>query len=181
MNKPAVLTLFIAMLLLMVPQRGLAHRVSVYAWHEGGKAYAEAYFADGTRCKNCTVYVLDARTGERLLEGRTDREGLFTFDTPGEAPLKVVVHAGPGHMGQYVLEGEEAPAPKEVAKAASDELEGAATFSEAEARQRIDDLTRELRRVREESQRPGLTEIVGGIGWIMGILGIAAYLKSRKK
>jgi hypothetical protein len=32
-----------------------------------------------------------------------------------------------------------------------------------------------------EFDRPGLIEIVGGIGWIVGILGFVAYLKSRKK
>jgi hypothetical protein len=32
-----------------------------------------------------------------------------------------------------------------------------------------------------EFERPGLVEIVGGIGWIVGILGFIAYLKSRRK
>jgi hypothetical protein len=32
-----------------------------------------------------------------------------------------------------------------------------------------------------EFNRPGLVEIVGGIGWIVGILGFIAYLKSRRE
>jgi len=28
---------------------------------------------------------------------------------------------------------------------------------------------------------PGMTEIIGGIGYILGLFGIVAYMKSRKK
>lgn len=34
----------------------------------------------------------------------------------------------------------------------------------------------------EQDQRgPGLQEIIGGIGWIFGLVGIAAYFKSRPR
>ncbi|MDR1535838.1 MAG: hypothetical protein LBU64_12220 [Planctomycetota bacterium] len=33
---------------------------------------------------------------------------------------------------------------------------------------------------RQEEAGPGLREIVGGIGWILGLLGMAAYLKYRR-
>ncbi len=32
----------------------------------------------------------------------------------------------------------------------------------------------------EKASRPGATEIVGGLGWIAGIMGIIAYIKSRR-
>lgn len=166
--------LLITMMLLLVPRASLAHRISVYAWQEGSEVHAEGYFADGSRCLECRVEVLEANTGELLLEGKTDSGGTFTFESPGAASIRVVVHAGPGHMGEYVLAKEdaaEAPQPPGAGEEALAE----------EARRKIDDLTKELRRLREEARRPGLTEIVGGIGWIVGILGLIAYLKSRKK
>jgi nickel transport protein len=38
------------------------------------------------------------------------------------------------------------------------------------------------RAVLEQSEAgPGMREIVGGIGWIFGLVGIAAYFKSRSR
>lgn len=33
---------------------------------------------------------------------------------------------------------------------------------------------------RQEEREPGLRDIIGGIGWILGLLGLAAYLKYRR-
>ena len=33
---------------------------------------------------------------------------------------------------------------------------------------------------RQETSGPGVQDIIGGIGWILGLVGIAAYMKSRK-
>jgi len=38
-----------------------------------------------------------------------------------------------------------------------------------------------LVKLREDSEKPRLTEIIGGIGYIVGLMGIAMYLKSRRK
>ena len=37
-----------------------------------------------------------------------------------------------------------------------------------------------LVKLQESSGKPGFTEIIGGIGYIIGILGIVAYFKARK-
>ena len=70
-------------------------------------------------------------------------------------------------------------APEEGGTTAYEEAFTARSYEEA--RRKIESLSREIERLREEAERPGLTEIIGGIGWIMGILGIAAYIKSRRR
>ena len=42
-------------------------------------------------------------------------------------------------------------------------------------------LHRELAALKADQNKPGLTEIIGGIGWIIGLFGTAAYVSSRKK
>jgi nickel transport protein len=79
-------------------------------------------------------------------------------------------------MGEYVLAREGSAPEADRPKGAGEEA-----FDQEEARQKIEDLTAEIRRLRLEAERPGLAEIVGGIGWIVGILGALAYLKSRRK
>ena len=44
---------------------------------------------------------------------------------------------------------------------------------------RLKPVTRTLTRIQEE-KRPGFTEVVGGIGYIIGIMGIALYFRSKK-
>ena len=42
-------------------------------------------------------------------------------------------------------------------------------------------LKREMAILRQDLQKPGLPEIIGGIGYILGLCGIWAYVSSRKK
>lgn len=42
-------------------------------------------------------------------------------------------------------------------------------------------LHRELAALKAAQNKPGLTEIIGGIGWIIGLLGTAAYVSTRRK
>jgi nickel transport protein len=45
---------------------------------------------------------------------------------------------------------------------------------------KLQPVMRMLVKLQESSGKPGITEIVGGIGYIIGILGIVAYFKARK-
>jgi nickel transport protein len=38
-----------------------------------------------------------------------------------------------------------------------------------------------LVKLRENDEKPGFTEIVGGIGYIVGLMGVAMYLRRRFK
>ncbi len=42
-------------------------------------------------------------------------------------------------------------------------------------------IRRELTRLRMEQQKPGITEILGGIGYILGIFGTAAYIQAKRE
>ena len=42
-------------------------------------------------------------------------------------------------------------------------------------------LKREIALLRQDFEKPGLPEIIGGIGYILGLFGIAAYVASRRK
>ena len=45
---------------------------------------------------------------------------------------------------------------------------------------RLKPIQRELTRIRKEDG-PGFTEVAGGIGYILGLMGLLMYFKSRKK
>jgi nickel transport protein len=188
-----------------------AHKVSIYAYTENGMVHSESYFVDGSKCKNSVVEVFDGKDGAKLLEGKTDENGKFSFKIPKTTSLKLVLHASMGHQADYTLgedEVREAMGVKEPSKPPSvkvpsksessaamktqkketakiSELRGI-TESEIEAiveravDKKIEPLLRMLVKLQERSEKPGITEIIGGIGYIIGLMGIAMYFKSRR-
>ncbi len=132
--------------------------------------------------------------GNKLLEGRTNEKGEFSFDIPQRTDLRIVLNAAMGHKGEYLLKADElggAFSPKTVAKGPKQATKAAASqvgVSEEKIRaiveqaldSRLQPIARSIAKMREE-KGPGFTEVVGGIGYIIGLMGIVLYFKSRKR
>jgi nickel transport protein len=92
-------------LVLAVP--AMAHKVNIFAYVEGGVVYTESYFPDGKMVENGSIEVLDA-SGNTLLEGKTDENGLFSFPLPEKKEdLTIVINATMGHKNSYLLQKSE--------------------------------------------------------------------------
>lgn len=177
---------------LLAPSWALAHRISVFAYSEGSRVVTESYFSGGNPAKGARIEVFDP-AGKKLLEGRTDRQGGFSFPIPKEpSDLKIVLVASQGHRGEFTLSAAELrpdddaarPQPETVVPKAQE----TASYREVspDALEPLIDrvLTKRLaplyRMVAElKKERVSPTEVAGGIGYIVGILGIYAYFKSR--
>ncbi|MEW6571670.1 MAG: hypothetical protein AB1390_10970 [Nitrospirota bacterium] len=187
-----------------------AHKVNIFAYADDGTVHAEGYFADGSKCRDCLVKVLDNKTGVVLLEGNTDDNGQFSFNIPRTTALKLILHAGMGHQNEYVLTEEEIrmAMPGEAKKQTQQDGLNKKSISELKLSKKESDrvhntkslkaTTRDLEetiekvvdkklqpimkiliKLQEKSEKPGLTDIIGGIGYIIGIMGIIAYFKGR--
>jgi nickel transport protein len=89
----------------------LAHKVNLFAYVDGGKIYTESYFADGKPVQRGKILVYDSRE-TLLLEGVTDKAGLFSFDIPKIDNLNIVIDAAMGHRNSFKLEKAEVEAGK---------------------------------------------------------------------
>jgi nickel transport protein len=180
----------------------LAHRMLVFAYAEGDTIHTESKFVPDTPVRGGEVRVLEPKTGRVLLTGATDAQGKFSFKIPAEAAtqrldLKIVVEAAMGHRGEWLLKAgnylpggppEPAAAPAPAATPKPTVLE---TGAAAMDRQMLEDvlnaaLERQLAPVKETLaqltvHRTSLTDIIGGIGYIMGLFGLWAYFLSRRK
>jgi nickel transport protein len=196
-----VIFVSLAALALLTPFAAHAHRVGIYAYAKDGTVHSESYFPDGSRCGGCRVEVLDALTGKRLLEGGTDHQGRFSFRLPEAAlSIKLVLQTGAGHRAEHVLsEDETSSAPSKNKKKGRSEgvIEASETAAEDKERtglaepeiealleraleEKLKPMRAELRRLREAAERPGITEVLGGLGYIIGLAGLAAYFRYRK-
>jgi nickel transport protein len=90
-------------ILLLVASPALAHKVNIFAYVENGTVYTESYFPDGKAVEEGSVEVLDG-AGKKLLEGKTDKDGHFSFALPGKKEdLTLVINASMGHKNSFIL------------------------------------------------------------------------------
>lgn len=201
--QKTLLLIFFIILDSFTPCKLFAHKVNIYAFVVKDTVNVEGYFADGSKCKNCKVEVYDKLSNKLLLSGNTDENGFFSFKKPAGdiTHIKVVLKAGGGHQASYELTLKESPKTKKEPKAfsgsqersISKSLDGYAfqdkrclTQEELEIiiNQSIDKnmhaLTEQIALLHGKIERKGMIEILGGIGYIIGILTIIMYLKSRK-
>lgn len=177
-----------------------AHRVNIVAWVEGAEVVSQSAFSNGHRVRQGRVTVADAVSGAVLLEGRTDAQGVFRFAPPEDARahgLTLRIDAGAGHQNRWMVSPEElgaapqaAPGTAEAAPAltpgAARTETGPTSSLDAERLRAIVDaaLEAKLGPIRGElaamrAREPGLTEIGGGIGWLVGLAGLLAYFRRR--
>jgi len=165
---------------------------------EGGKIYTESYFNDGKKCVDSKIEVFDNREN-KLLEGLTDEEGMFSFEIPPEdaidGDLRIVLIASMGHRAEYIIRtGElgkvaelieekiEEPVSAVSPEVSSFDLKEIQLLIENALDEKLELIMREMREIKKfQEDRISLTDIVGGIGYIIGIFGIAAYFLSRKR
>ena len=186
----------------------LAHRVNVFAYVEGDKVWVEGYFSASVKAQDSSVDVFDS-AGTKILEGKTDSKGIYSFKLtdlpPVTGDIKIVLDAGMGHKADFILSAADLPitsqqtpslkqTPKErestggmmsvVPSAQTQDTALLKAVVEDAVEQKIQPLVKMIgsqqKLLMEQGNRgPSLSEIIGGIGWIMGIVGIAAYLMSR--
>ncbi len=170
----------VALVLSLHVSSAYAHKVNVFAFVEGEQLYVQGYFTDGKLAKNSQVVVYQA-DGQVLAEGVTNDEGEFTFGHHGEPGLRVVLNAGEGHQAEYTF------APEELAGAALEPDSGAVTSVSDTAglapvvRRAVAEAVKPLaREIAELKERRSFSDVIGGIGFIVGLLGVFAYYKARK-
>jgi len=191
-NKPYLILIFIFFIIIMMDVSVFAHKVNIFAYVEGDKVYTESYFNDGKKCIESKIEVFDNQ-GNKLLEGLTDEEGAFSFEIPpGDGDLKIVLTASMGHRAEYSISADELKGaaglikeePEEPVSVISPEtssvdLKEIQSIIEDTLDEKLKPIMREIKKSQEDKISP--TEIIGGIGYIIGIFGIIAYFLSRKR
>lgn len=188
-NKLYLILIFTFLIIVMMDVSVFAHKVNVFAYEEGGRIYTESYFNDGKKCIDSRIEVFDNQ-GNKLLEGLTDKEGEFSFEVPSEdGDLKIVLTASMGHRAEYSILADELNSAARLIKeepvslispeTSSVDLKEIQSIMEDALDKKLKPIMREIKKSQEDKISP--TEIIGGIGYLIGIFGIVAYFLSRKR
>ena len=186
------------LVIVMVSTPVYGHKIMVFAYHEGDMVYTEGYFADGKKAQDSLVEVF-GEDGSKLLEGKTDEKGSFSFPMPDAREIRIVLTGSMGHRAECVLKtGSAAGKPQSTKNAgpgaigqgvyqASTDAAGGAMSGEERIRAIIaEELDRKLSPLMREvallsQERTSLSEVIGGIGYVAGIMGLLMYFKSRPR
>jgi nickel transport protein len=193
--------------LIALASPALAHRVVVFGFAQGDTIHTESTFVGSGAVQKGEVRVQDKASGKVLLTGATDEQGKFSFKIPPEAvsgrlDLLIIVGASLGHQGEWLLKADSylpktaktaAPAPGAPATVAPSPSALVTPGSKVPA---VDQqaLEEALNKVMEQQLAPikeiladlsvrrrTLPEIIGGLGYIVGIFGVVAYFMSKKQ
>ena len=189
-------------LVLLIGSNALAHKVNVFAYAENGVVYTESYFSDGRKVMDSTVEVFDAQNNKLLLTGRTDKNGEFSFKIPQATGLRIVLTASMGHKNEYFLSEDEVrdaigiakvpekSPPERVETEKMEELPETVTqvygerleaLMEQVVEKKTAPIMKKLLKIEEQMQKPSLRDIIGGLGYIVGLMGIGIYFRYKRK
>ena len=153
--------------------------------------YTESYFPDGKKVKDGIVEVYDSQ-GNKLLEGKTNENGHFNFKLLKKDNLRIILSASMGHKNTYTLSADEISDSVKTRESQDKQLEESKTkevltidlnqikkIIDTSLDEKLKPIMRELAKTQQKTV--SITEIIGGIGYIFGVMGIILYFASKKK
>jgi nickel transport protein len=176
----------LAVALLGVTPLSHAHKVNLFGYAEGGFIRVEGYFSDGAPTVESKIEGFDPK-GELVAQGVTDGDGRFFFPAEATGTYRVAMDSSMGHVAEITVEVGAKAAPTN--DGAGDSLAaGESTGSPASGvpqlaalEEKVERLSAEVVALRKQLEKPGLTQIVGGLGFIIGLAGAYLWGAAKKK
>ncbi len=199
-KKPLHIVIFVAIACLLWTIAASGHRLNVFCWTENGKIRCESSFSGGKPVHRGQTRVLTSE-GNELFSGKTDEKGRFDFPVPEKysGDLKVEVDAGVGHKGSWPVkageyqdikatpgkteqggkpEATKSPPPASGKKISNSERQKRQGLLQKTVRQELAPVKKQLAKLRRD--RITAEDIFSGIGYILGLMGIALYFQSKR-
>lgn len=191
MHSVRLVAVLLLSLLAVAP--AAAHKLKVFASAIGDVIEGRVYFVGGGAAIDVPVVLKDSDDTVVGTTRTTAPDGRFSFPMDRRTDFTVAADAQDGHVAEFVVKGARvvgappAETGDEVSVAADADTKPAAApapsmlpaeaVEEAVARQ-IAPLTEQIDALRDGI---GLRDIVGGVGFILGLFGLWAFLAARRK
>lgn len=196
----------LTVVIVLAPTIVWAHGVSVFAYAEADTVVVEGYFHDGAKCKDCTVEAFDEQD-HKIAEGKTDANGQFSFTAPARIDMLIRLSDPVGHLAEYRIPASDLPeslpaasgtrtteaagknaahshalVPSGISAGSHDEELHDPSEIERMVEKAVARQLEPIRRTLEESQRRRrISDVIGGIGYIVGLMGLVLYFRSKQR
>ena len=172
-----ILVLVVAFLSIISSSDAFAHKVKVFALIEADEIYGYVYFSGGGRAKEVLVSLQDS-SGKAIKELKTNEKGEFRFSKTGMPPYRISTDIGDGHAAEYVLgetinldKNKDTFSEKQVARDLKSVIEKAVANQVTPLRIQLEEYEEKIR----------IRDILGAIGYIIGLFGLLCFLKAGSK
>ncbi|HCH24261.1 MAG TPA: cobalt ABC transporter permease [Oceanospirillaceae bacterium] len=186
----------LSLLLLAISGGSWAHKVIFDVYPSGAVIEGELGFSNGDMALEQLISVQDD-SGLEIAQIYTDNEGFFVFTPAQKVAMTFVADLGAGHVAQANVTPEDMTSSGTFAAAASVTTEAPVNTQKTQVvtpanrkqasnvAEQLGKLSSELKHMRREiksyKEKQNLQTILGGIGYIFGLVGLAYYLAARRK
>ena len=187
------ISLIIIAILLLLPTGAAAHKVKIFAAVKGDLIEGFGYYPGGGKYINSQVTVF-APSDQQAATINTKTDGTFSFRPTQRCDHLLVIATKDGHRAEFKVLAKNlastlpdaGPAKINQAKTEVPQNISPPPTGTANLQKMIDSaVARQIVPLQEDiaryEQRVRLHDIIGGIGYIVGLFGIGAFLLSRKK
>lgn len=153
-----MLRIFSAFFIICLHSSAFAHSLHLFAQYNGHTVSGKAYYSDMTAAGNHYLEIFLDNQTTAFSEGQTQSDGRFTIPLPSAQQVKVVVQGEEGHLASTV----------------ADHI--AADTSIMTSSKEISLIREDLAELKNKIY---WRDVMGGIGYILGLFGLWALLKSH--
>jgi nickel transport protein len=205
-----LLTLMLCLCLALGANPAQAHRVNLFCSVQQKQVLCEASFADGSPVSGAKILVRAKDPQKELLRKETNEQGQARFALPKQvlqtgADLEVILQASMGHRDTWTIPAQEYARLEQSAddqgipaKKGQDSRENSSRdetrtgqgngFQDWPSQEQLrkivaQEVSQELQPLLQEPRsrnKTSLRDILAGLGYILGLAGIAFYFKGRK-
>lgn len=155
-----------------------AHLLKIFAVVEGNQIKGSVYFSGGDPVPGASVSLTSA-TGDPLAQLIADQQGKFSYQVDTPSHIAITADTKEGHMAKWVIKAAEIAPPTDTVKQVEP---NSATYSNSDLERAIArQLTPLKRQLVNLEERLRYQDIVGALGYILGLAGLAAWYLGRKK
>lgn len=195
---PLRLATLAPLLLLLAAAPAEAHGLKVFAAATGAGIEGRVYFAGGHAARGATVQV-ETADGRRLATTVADADGRFSVDVRERIDHVIIADSGDGHVARFTVAAatlpvsvpESLPPPAPVAAPATAAVASIppsaaaagwpAGLEEIVARSVAAQIAPLRAQIDAYEDRLRFRDVLGGLGYILGVAGLAAWLWARRR
>ena len=172
-SPPRALFLLAILIASVYPSVSQAHQIFVFAAEEGDVIVGRVYYAGDVPAPEMEVEVTDG-IGTMLGETVTDENGRFEFAPQHRVQHVFVVQTEDGHRATFAVD-----LPLHTPSIEDYVVPLGGEYFEIEMMER--QLRKELEEIDRKKNQVRARDVIGGIGYIVGLMGLIAFWKSRSK
>lgn len=165
-----------------------AHKLSIFATTDGKTITGYAYSAGGNRITEHPIRI-ESTEGKTLATLTTDKQGNFQYLPTATIDHKFILETTDGHAAQFTIKADEIQGnftassfPMPSPKITNDNIKNTAATTPPPQNPalitQVQHLREDIQALRDQTR---LRDIIGGIGYLIGIAGIAFYFLGTTK